>query len=192
MNNREVYETYENGKKRIRIMFDRDPAIDPRQWDTVTNMVCFHDRYDLGDDHRFNDPNEFRDFREENPDLVIKNLYLYDHSGLTIDTSPFRSRWDSGQLGWIYVDPSELMEHHETEEEAREHAKEAIEAAVEEYDQYVRGNVFLYIAEESETCDECGNTEWKTVDSCGGFIGRDPEENGIKENLPQEFQEMIG
>jgi hypothetical protein len=35
--------------------------------------------------------------------VCIKDLYLYDHSGITISTSPFSCGWDSGQVGFIYL-----------------------------------------------------------------------------------------
>jgi hypothetical protein len=35
--------------------------------------------------------------------VVVLPLYLYDHSGLTISTSPFSCRWDSGQVGYIHT-----------------------------------------------------------------------------------------
>ena len=30
-------------------------------------------------------------------------LYLYDHSGITMNTTGFSCPWDSGQVGWIYA-----------------------------------------------------------------------------------------
>jgi hypothetical protein len=40
---------------------------------------------------------------DEEDDLFYLPLYLYEHSGITMSTSPFGDRWDSGQVGIIYV-----------------------------------------------------------------------------------------
>ena len=38
------------------------------------------------------------------PDCVLLPLYLYDHSGITMNTGGFSCPWDSGQVGWIFAD----------------------------------------------------------------------------------------
>lgn len=48
----------------------------------------------------FVDAKDIVDFVKEY--YTILPLYLYDHSGLTMNTSGFSCRWDSGQVGWIY------------------------------------------------------------------------------------------
>ena len=110
---------------------------DPRDWDNVCTMVCWHRRYKLGDTHNYDDYDEFfndilhnvcgmkyEDFEElstrekyklacESDKIYIKELNLYDHSGLTISTSsgyPYNDRWDAGCVGWIYVSKEKAME----------------------------------------------------------------------------------
>lgn len=39
---------------------------------------------------------------EQMDGMVILPLYLYDHSGITMNTCGFSCPWDSGQVGWIY------------------------------------------------------------------------------------------
>ena len=41
---------------------------------------------------------------EQMDGMVILPLYLYDHSGITMNTCGFSCPWDSGQVGWIYAD----------------------------------------------------------------------------------------
>lgn len=41
--------------------------------------------------------------------VAILSLYLYDHSGLTMSTSDFGDRWDSGCVGFIYMDKATAM-----------------------------------------------------------------------------------
>ena len=120
----------------LEVMQD-DIAENPRYWDNVCTMVCFHRRYRLGDTHNYDDSDEFfndilhnvcgmkyEDFEElstkekyelacESDKIYIKELNLYDHSGLTISTSsgyPYNDRWDAGCVGWIYVSKEKAME----------------------------------------------------------------------------------
>lgn len=109
----------------------------PRDWDNVCKMVCWHRNYNLGDKHNYDNSDEFfndilhnvcgikyEDFEElstrekyklacESNKIYIKELNLYDHSGLTISTSsgyPYNDRWDAGCVGWIYVSKERAME----------------------------------------------------------------------------------
>ena len=36
-------------------------------------------------------------------------LYLYDHSGITMNTTGFSCPWDSGQVGWIYASKEDAL-----------------------------------------------------------------------------------
>lgn len=114
-----------------------DYAESPRDWDNVCTIVCFHRRYILGDKHNYDDSDEFfndilhnvcgmkyEDFEElstrekyklacESDKIYIKELNLYDHSGLTISTSsgyPYNDRWDAGCVGWVYVSKEKAIE----------------------------------------------------------------------------------
>lgn len=125
----------EGNKYTLEVMQDECPE-DPRNWDNVCTMVCFHRRYNLGDKHNYADSDEFfndilhnvcgmkyEDFEElstrekyklacESDKIYIKELNLYDHSGLTISTSsgyPYNDRWDAGCVGWIYVSNERAM-----------------------------------------------------------------------------------
>lgn len=112
-------------------------AEDPRNWDNVCTMACFCRRYGLGDKHNYDNADEFFEYilhniccmeyevfeelstREkyklacESDKIYIKELNLYDHSGLTISTScdyPYNDYWDAGCVGWIYVSKERAME----------------------------------------------------------------------------------
>ena len=39
--------------------------------------------------------------------FVILPLYLFDHSGITMNTTGFNCRWDSGVVGWVYANHDE-------------------------------------------------------------------------------------
>ena len=111
-------------------IIDDDCPESPRDWDNVCTMVCWHGRYNLGDKHNYDDADEFfedilhnicgidyEEFEElstrekyklacGSDKIYIKELNLYEHSGVTISTScgyPYNDRWDAGCVGWVYV-----------------------------------------------------------------------------------------
>ena len=43
-----------------------DYSESPREWDNMCTMVCWHRRYNLGDKHNFDEPQDFWDWVEEN------------------------------------------------------------------------------------------------------------------------------
>lgn len=122
----------------------------PRSWDNLGTMVCFHNRYDLGDkhdyDHRdYNGWNEMENAIIKNEDVcVILPLYLYDHSGITMNTSPFSCRWDSGQVGFIFVSKKRVREEYGVKrinKELIEKVTELLEGEVKTYDMYLTGEL---------------------------------------------------
>jgi hypothetical protein len=182
--------------KKVSIAYDED-AESPREWDTFTKMICFHKRYNLGDKHDYKH-NDYESWEElgaaitdrEKP-ILIKPLYLYDHSGITISTKPFGCNWDSGQVGFVVVTQQTLDDYGFTiaENESWNRYYERIESRVEEdikiYDSFITGEVYRFLIE-----DKDGDV----LDSCGGFYG-DYQDSGlieyIKDSLsPEEFEEL--
>ena len=41
---------------------------------------------------------------------AIRPIFMYDHSGIVLNTSAFSCPWDSGWLGWTYITPENLDE----------------------------------------------------------------------------------
>jgi hypothetical protein len=103
----------------------------PREWDNLITMVCWHGRYNLGDKHQYDTVHDMLEdlayqagieYNEDinTPDLMtklapyylIKPLYLYDHSGITMSTSdeyPYNDRWDAGCVGYAYVSKADVF-----------------------------------------------------------------------------------
>ena len=254
----------ENKNAVLKIMVDEN-AQNPREWDNLGTMVCFHRRYNLGDQHSYRDPREFLEelayefidtpkaqevikklvdkefegftieesvygeyfikssygynpfgfytydtYEEAEADLesekenwvenyaiqeledeelieiieanaVILPLYLYDHSGITMSTKPFSCRWDSGQVGWIYVTHEDIVKefgHLDIEK-----TKKTLEKEVKEYDQYLTDDVYGYVLE---------NKDGEVIDSCWGFYGGlEWLENELKYELPEEYKDLV-
>jgi hypothetical protein len=180
-------ETYKlsNGKT-LQVIQD-DYAESPRHDDNLGTMICFHRRYDLGDKHNYSHKDysgwsEMKSAIEKNENVaVILPLYLYDHSGITISTSPFSCPWDSGQIGFTFVSKKKLREEYRVKritKEIIERATKILLAEVETYDTYIRGEVYGF-----KVVDENGQVE----DSCWGFFGSDIETNGILEHIDAEI-----
>ena len=148
-------------------------TLDPRtKFERLTRMICFHRRYNLGDKHsyrrdEFGSVDELEDrLRKDFDPVVIKPLYLMDHSGLTLNTTGFSGvdpqGWDWGFVGFV------LLPHKTAEAESMansEVAEAALDAEVREYSQYIEGAVYCYTLERNGV----------TLDSCGGVYLADNE-----------------
>lgn len=117
--------------------------------DNLGTMVCFHNKYSLGDTHGYKegDYNSWDELKKailktEKP-LVILPLYLYDHSGITISTKPFGCRWDSGQVGFIFTTKQKMTEFSLLGYTKKEIADD-LKYEVERYDKYLTGEGYGY------------------------------------------------
>ena len=156
----------------IEIVQDEEP-FDPRDTDsTVGKMVCFHKRYKLGDKHDYDAGNYFRwsDIEAaiigDNPGCLILPLRMLDHSGITMSIGSGAYEcdpggWDSGQIGFIFCTAALIQEEWNGD---RTLAENYLRGEVEEYDQFLRGDVYNFAIKDSE-----GNV----VNSCCGFFGYD-------------------
>ena len=166
-------ETKHIGKYELKIFQDESPE-SPRTWDNIGTMVCFHGRYNLGDKHDYRDEDysgwqEMKEAIIENENVhTILPLYLYDHSGITMNTTGFSCGWDSGQVGWIFVSKDKVKKEGVDESKVEEY----LMGEVDTYDQYLTGDVYGFVISEMSTCDQ-GHVHLKEVDSCWGFYGED-------------------
>jgi hypothetical protein len=117
---------------------ERDILLDnPREChDNISRMICFHSKYILGDKHQYRQ-GDFTSWEElklkimsDYNVMAIEPLYLYDHGGITISTKPFSCRWDSGQVGFVFVENMKLQ---------GENTEDIIKREVEQYDNYLLG-----------------------------------------------------
>lgn len=161
---------------KIRIVNDIDACNPREEWDNLGTMVCFHRRYELGDKNEFNSPEEFKNFlKREEKNIVVLPLYLYDHSGITMKTSPFSCNWDSGQVGCIFVKKEKVREWYGVKtitKKVREKVIEHLNSEVKTYDNYLTGEVYGYIIEDNNG---------ENLYSCYGFYGYNHEESGLLE-----------
>jgi hypothetical protein len=150
-------ETIEYKSHIIHIRPDND-AENPRDTDNFGTMICFHKRYNLGDKHSMSIEG-FKEWLKENEKkLIILPLYLYDHSGITMRTNPFNDYWDSGQVGYIYIEKDKAKKEFKSEKLMKEHIdkiKENLIQEVDVYDKYIAGNICGFVIEEPNFEDSC-------------------------------------
>lgn len=161
----------------IRIEQDTDP-INPRtEWDNAGTMVCFYRLYNIGDVHMtFDQAKQFANVCAKRGGVVLP-LFLYDHSGLAISNDSFVGRaqhaeWDSGQVGFIFIDPETIRKEFSVKritKRVREKATKLLRSETETYDRYLKGDVYGYVIQK-----QGDNLEDPEVDSCWGFFD-DPE-----------------
>ena len=145
----------------INVWPEEDP-INPREDSTFGHMACWHSRYALGDKHCYRTPAEFNADPERKNDALALPLYLYDHSGITISTEPFSCPWDSGQVGFIYVTKAQVNKEYGCQritKKVLDKVRTILEAEVEDYDRYLRGDYVrtAIISPDTELVGGCGD-----------------------------------
>jgi len=147
--------------------------ISPRHDDNLGVMICFHKRYTLGDKHDYKVDN-YNGWDEMKSDIiknenvcVILPLYLYDHSGITMNTTGFSCPWDSGRVGFVYVSKENVRKEYNVKhitKKIRDKVTKVLIGEVETYDKYLTGEVYCF-----EILDEDKNI----IESCGGYYDMD-------------------
>ena len=179
-------------KYELKIEQDTDPLNPRTDWDNLGTMVCFHKRYELGDktDYRTEDYDSWEELKEgiikNEGEVVILPLYLYDHSGITISTSSFDCRWDSGQVGFIFVSKYKIKKEGIDETKVEEYLK----GEVKTYDKYLTGEVYGFTLYEIETCDK-GHEHKTFVEGYGGFFDEDDCRSEGKSMLEHYEKEVV-
>ena len=102
---------------------------------------------------------------------VILPLYLYDHSGLSMSAGtfgenpgyPYNDQWDAGMVGVIFDTPEQIEKTGIDPDP--ENIEKALRAEIEEYDKYLRGEVF-YVRSEIPGMES-------KEEVIGGFVGEE-------------------
>lgn len=163
------YETpIKHGKAILRIHPDIEPMNPRTEWDNAFTIACKHRRYNLGDE-QIGDIDEFIEYLESDEVLMYKPVYMYEHSGITINTKGFSCGWDSGQIGFIYI----TKEDAETERLSLDKLEKLLDGEIQTYDDYLTGTVYGFTYHEEIRINPNGDTREINEDSCWGFYGYD-------------------
>jgi len=172
MNSEHVVEEIDHRGLTVKIYQDLEPE-SPREWDNLGLMVAFHQRYSLGDkDHGYTVEELIKliGYRLRTDPIIALPLYLYDHGSVAMSTSrnwPFDCRWDSMQVGYIFVTKDKVRQEYGVKRispKLREAVEKRLEGEVKDYSDYLSGDVYGYVVE-----DAAGND----LDSCWGYYGFD-------------------
>lgn len=180
-------------------------AEDPRSWDNLGTMVCFHGRYTLGDKTGYKS-DDFNSWQElwttlvKSGKILIAPLYLYDHSGLRIKIGSFQgllpqghAEFDSGQIGFIYTTPDAVKNNYNVKritKKIRQQAEELLANEVTTYDEFLSGSIYSV-----NITDEHG----EFIDNLGGIHNyyeaekqaKDMVDSYIKHNKPKARDKSI-
>lgn len=151
----------------------------PREWDNVGKMVFFHNRMNLGDEQNeymndmFNSWDKLKNniLELENVDTILP-VYLYDHSGIALNTSPFSCRFDSGQIGFIYATKESIESMGCNTDKIETYLKNEVEI----YSKYLNGENYQYEIYEIEICN-LGCKHETLIESCMGYFDYQDAEN---------------
>lgn len=155
------------GNLRLRIFQDSDLRNPREEFDHVGTLVMFHNRYEFSDKPKnYKYPEELEEVLKEEGTVSLP-VFMMDHSGLSVSVRDFGCKWDSGQIGYIYVGAKKIKQEGMTPEQA----ENCLRGEIEELNQYLTGDVYGFRIEKRVECDSCKHVEWEHVDSCWGFYG---------------------
>lgn len=150
--------------------------------DFIAHLGGYNEDYSLSD--KENEKARAKAFNKAKKEYVILPIYMYEHSGVWLNTGGFSYPWDSGQVGYIYVSKKRAMEEMGIKRwgaRAIERVKDTLRAEIETLSDYMEGNVYGYVLEKS------GEHE----DSCWGFYGSSMVDNGLIDIVPLGPRQLI-
>ena len=153
------------------VVFQDQFAENPREYcDNLSSVVLSHKRYEFPNesDVSVSACTSWKEVEKEiirlhGPSIILP-VYMYDHSGITINTTGFSCPWDSGQLGLIFVPLSKVREEYHCKRvtlKIQEKVIAVLRQEIADYDCYLRGDIWEYVIFHNG----------KNIASCGGFYG---------------------
>jgi hypothetical protein len=145
-------------------------------WEHVTNIVHWHRRGFIGESIIGREKEWYAEHKKAGD--IIFPLYLYEHSGQSVslgrDKYPFTDPWDSGQVGFAYIEQSIAKKEWHGKRYWKREAEKCLQAEIRSLDQYLTGDVWGYTIKDNEG---------EIVDSCWGFYGHEDCEAEGKSQL---------
>ena len=178
----------------LKVYYDSDVE-NPREFVEYDSVIAYKSQYTLGEEiipepidwleEKLNVAKKYEYSNARLAELeeiffdrfIAKRIYLYDHSSLAVSTSPFSNKWDSGQVGYIYISKEKVRANYGAKKvgkKLKQLVLDNLEAEVEELNHYVSGEVFGF---------KILDSEGSVVDSCWGFYGDNFLENGMLDNI---------
>ncbi len=180
------YTVIESPNYRVRIINDPyagDPWIDDEVW----HLASWSSRIP-GENHNWDTPAEFAQDMQDT--AIYFPIYAYVHSGIVLSTSPFSDPWDSSHIGYAYITREKITEIWDWEKitrQRREKLLEDLKQSLNVLNAWLNGECFGFILEKKTRCN-LNEIHYEEVDSCWGFYGDDPRENGMTCYWPDELK----
>lgn len=194
-------ETLELTKRALKITIQHDNGSEnPLDWNNSIKVAYSSSRYILGNEEvsglaehimdlleyseeyrsrmydKYGDTKELFDVlleRLNKNGYVALPVYAYIHSGVTVKTTPFGCRWDSGLSGFIYTKRTDYIKEFGTNKNVKNSViEEHLEGNLETFNTWLQGEVYRFLIEDAETGE--------FLDSCGGFYGSDYAESMVE------------
>jgi len=170
----ESIETIKSDNYVANIYIDDTPC-SPREDDNFGTLIAFHSKYDLSDNKDFTQEELIEHIQRD--DIFALPVYMYEHSGIALSTTPFSCEWDSGQVGYIFVTYDKMLNVFGEVDLNR--AQECLVSEIEEYSNYLKGEVYGYQIYKKGDCEYCSDS----VHSCWGYIGYEWVQEEVKDQL---------
>ena len=170
----EIIETIKSDNYVANIHIDDMPC-SPREDDNFGTLIAFHSKYDLSDNKNYTKEELIEHMKAFN--VFSLPVYMYEHSGIALSTTPFNCEWDSGQVGYIFVTYDKML--NVFGEVNYNRAEECLVSEIEEYSNYLKGEVYGYQIYKKGNCENCSDD----VHSCWGIYGLEWVQEEVKDQL---------
>lgn len=184
-----LYERIAYKGHHIDICYDDDARNPRKEFDNLGTLYTAHRRYrpEKEFDARFNINGVFEgrigNFRKSFlKEHIALPVYLYEHGGVTVSTSPFSCPWDSGFFGIIAVPLEKVRKEYGWKNitaKRRERIETYLQGEIDLLDDYYTGKVFGYRITPENDSDN-------VLESCRGFYG-----TGSLEDMETECRHII-
>jgi hypothetical protein len=185
-----------NDGNTFRIFIDPDPTNPRTEYDNLGTMVCFHKRYDLGDEHEYV-TDDFRNWDELRKAICAREdvalifpVFLFDHSGLALSLNAERfamqdsQRWDWGQIGFMFISKTKVRKEYDCKRissKVLEKVTSCLTGEIETYNHYLAGRVYGFTLTSSD-----GTVD----DNVWGFVG-DIETSGMLDHISDQYRDAV-
>ena len=179
--------TPQTGDQRVRIIHDDAPENPRTAYSNLGELISFN-RHFGGDRSRPIEDWTAREFFAEIEEPQVGDLLIpidyqdYGSGGVRLSVQDeITDRTDAVLL----IDAATVAQWGEGQA-AIDQARTAAEGEIEQYEQWMNGNVYGFVIERCDVCS-LGHAHWSHVDSCWGFYTLELDTNGMLECIPAEL-----
>lgn len=190
---------------RVRIIHDCDPE-DPREWDDMCEITPRTRWGKTGPEQIADLIQRTKGWAAATEMLWVANNDLTDEDMVIKleENEDFRNTWLEAVKDELIVQEFSTQHEnyiaHTTPELCKhvgtpwERAAEVMQGSIDTFKQWAEGDVYGFVIEQwtgACACEDCDAGEWVETDSCWGFYGSDPFENGMSEHVPEELHDQL-